>query len=89
MDKLLHRIPEVADLTSLSRSTLYEFIRSGRLEAVKIGASVRIPHDAVVALVEELRVSGSNRYPQTVVGTSEMSNDPTRPLCFPDSLDEG
>ena len=35
-DKLLHRIPEVAEHLSISRSKVYELLKSGELRSVHI-----------------------------------------------------
>ena len=46
--RLLLRPEEVAQALSVGRSTVYELMRAGELRSVKIGASRRIPTDAVV-----------------------------------------
>jgi excisionase family DNA binding protein len=54
--KALYRIPEAMRLLSLSRSVLYELIRSGRLRTVKEGRSRLVPQSAIldyVALLEK------------------------------------
>lgn len=43
-------VGEAARFLSLSRSTLYELMESGRLVYVKLGRARRIPRRAVVAL---------------------------------------
>lgn len=51
----LYRIPDVMRLLSLSRSVIYEQIRSGRLRSVTQGRSRLIPASAIaeyVALLE-------------------------------------
>lgn len=55
MTKLLYKIPEAVEVSSLSRSRLYELMDRGDLEFVKIGRSRRIPVDALESLVERLR----------------------------------
>jgi excisionase family DNA binding protein len=53
--KALYRIPEAMRLLSLSRSVIYNQIRSGRLRSVKEGSSRLIPADAIadyIALLE-------------------------------------
>ena len=52
MDKLLLRIEEGCMATGLGRTKLYEEIAKGRLRVVKIGKSVRIPAEELVAYVE-------------------------------------
>jgi excisionase family DNA binding protein len=54
--KKLYRIPEAMRLLSLSRSVIYNQLRSGRLRSVKEGSTRLIPADAIaeyVALLEE------------------------------------
>ena len=53
--KALYRIPEAMRLLSLSRSVIYNQIRTGRLRSVKEGTARLIPADAItdyVALLE-------------------------------------
>lgn len=46
----LMSVEEAARFLSVSRSTLYELMESGRLVYVKLGRARRIPRRAVVAL---------------------------------------
>jgi excisionase family DNA binding protein len=51
----LYRVSEAMELLSLSRSVIYELIRSGRLRSVQEGRSRRIPGSAIaeyIALLE-------------------------------------
>ncbi|GAA2576811.1 helix-turn-helix domain-containing protein [Actinomadura fulvescens] len=51
----LYRVSEAMELLSLSRSVIYELIRSGRLRSVCEGRSRRIPGSAIaeyIALLE-------------------------------------
>ena len=52
-------IPMVSERTSLSRSTLYREIDSGRLKVVKIGKSVRITEQALTEYIDALEIKGS------------------------------
>lgn len=54
-DKLLYRIPEVAEHLSLSRSKVYELVRSGAIPSVRIDGVRRIRGADVIAYVESLR----------------------------------
>ena len=61
-DKALYRVPEVMILLSLSRTVIYELIRSGRLRTVQQGRVRLIPAAAVaeyVALLEHESSSGA------------------------------
>jgi excisionase family DNA binding protein len=48
----LHSIPEFADLTAYEKSTVHNLIREGKLRAVKLGQSTRIPHGAIVEFLD-------------------------------------
>lgn len=54
--KQLYRVPEAMTVLSLSRSVIYELIRSGRLRSVTQGRARLIPATAIaeyVALLED------------------------------------
>jgi excisionase family DNA binding protein len=54
MDKLLFTPEEAAQRLSVGRSTVYELISAGRLHSVRIGASRRIPAEALAEFVDQL-----------------------------------
>jgi excisionase family DNA binding protein len=54
---LLLTIPQAAAALAVGRTTVYELISEGDLEAVHIGRSVRVPVDALRAFVDQQRVS--------------------------------
>ncbi|MGH8036507.1 MAG: helix-turn-helix transcriptional regulator [Stenotrophomonas sp.] len=43
LDPLLHRIPDACRRLSVSRTTLYELIKSGEIRSVKIGSRSLVP----------------------------------------------
>jgi len=55
MDKLLLTPEETAGVLGICRSKVYELLRAGVIESVRIGASRRIPVAAVEEYVERLR----------------------------------
>ncbi|MFC3997860.1 helix-turn-helix domain-containing protein [Nocardiopsis sediminis] len=55
LNRRLLTVPEVMSALALGRGKVYELIRSGRLESVKIGRDRRIPVDAVEAFITDLR----------------------------------
>ena len=60
--RALYRVPEAMALLSLSRSAIYEQIRSNRLRSVKQGRSRLIPESAIadyVALLERESLKGA------------------------------
>lgn len=54
-DKLLYRIPEVAHFLSISRSKVYELVRSGALPSVKIDGVRRVRGCDVLGFVDALQ----------------------------------
>ena len=50
--KLGYSIREACRASSLSRTTLYEHIKAGRLRSVRCGGRTIIPADALCALIE-------------------------------------
>jgi excisionase family DNA binding protein len=54
MEKVLLTPEEAAQALSIGRSKVYELLRAGALASVRIGASRRIPVDAVRAYVDAL-----------------------------------
>lgn len=61
-DKALYRVPEVMAMLSLSRTVIYELIRSERLRTVRQGRARLIPAAAVaeyVALLERESRTGA------------------------------
>lgn len=51
MDRILWKAIEVAELLGIGRSKVYELIANGTLPSVRIGASVRVPADALRAWI--------------------------------------
>lgn len=57
MAKLLMTPEEAAESLSIGRSKLYELLATGEVESLRIGASRRIPVDALEEFVGRLRQS--------------------------------
>ena len=53
--KQLYRLPEAMEILSLSRSAIYELLRSGRLRSVKEGRARLIPATAIADYVALLQ----------------------------------
>jgi excisionase family DNA binding protein len=51
------RIPVATKLTGISRSRLYELMRSGAIEYLKVGASTLIPVDSLKEFIARCRAS--------------------------------
>jgi len=55
VDQLLLTPEHAAELLAVGRTKLYELLRTGELESVRIGAARRIPAAALTAYVDQLR----------------------------------
>ncbi|MGH8926385.1 MAG: helix-turn-helix domain-containing protein [Acidimicrobiia bacterium] len=55
VEKLLLKPEEAAEVLSIGRSKVYELIGTGELPSVRIGASRRIPAEAIVEFVNRLQ----------------------------------
>lgn len=55
VDRLLLTPEDAAELLAVGRTKIYELLRTGALESVRIGAARRIPAAALTAYVERLR----------------------------------
>ncbi len=60
MEKLLLKPAEVSELAGLGKSKTYELIASGEIPSVRIGRSVRVPADRLVAWIERLQAGESS-----------------------------
>lgn len=54
-EPLAHKVEEGAQQLGLSRAKMFELLKTGQIESIKIGRSRRIPHDALVAYIDGLR----------------------------------
>jgi excisionase family DNA binding protein len=55
LERRLLKVPEVMTVLGLSRWQIYNLIRSGELESVKVGRSRRVPVAALDDFVCQLR----------------------------------
>ncbi|MCP2340578.1 helix-turn-helix domain-containing protein [Actinomadura rupiterrae] len=51
----LMTVPEVMAVLNLGRCKVYDLIRSGALESVKVGRARRVPADAIDMFITHLR----------------------------------
>jgi excisionase family DNA binding protein len=58
VNPVLLTIPQAARMLAVGRTTLYELVRGGELEVVRIGRSARVPVDAVHAFVRRRQEEG-------------------------------
>jgi excisionase family DNA binding protein len=59
LDKLAYTVAEAVRVSNVGRTTLYELIRDGRLEARKLGAKTLIPAASLRALLATLPKVGA------------------------------
>lgn len=52
-DRMLYRVADVAQMLSLSRSKVYELIRSGALRSIRIDGCRRVRGDDLRAFVDD------------------------------------
>ena len=43
-EPLAHKVPKVAQLLDVSRSTVYAGVANGEIPSIRIGDAIRIPH---------------------------------------------
>jgi len=55
MQKLLFSVLDVVEVTDLSRSTVYEYLATGQLASVKVGARRLVPAAALDAFIDYAR----------------------------------
>jgi excisionase family DNA binding protein len=60
LDKRLLTPEEAAQVLSIGRSKVYELMRTGRPESVRIGASRRVPMAAIEDYIDRLRGGASS-----------------------------
>jgi excisionase family DNA binding protein len=53
-DKLLYRIPEVAEALNVSRSKVYELLKAGQIRSVRIDRTRLVRADDLRAYVDSL-----------------------------------
>ena len=47
------KVENLMPILSIGRNTAYELVRSGQIRSIRIGASYRIPKDAVVDFIQK------------------------------------
>lgn len=61
IERLTVRIPEAAQMLSISRAAFYRLLSAGEIEAIKSGASTLVIVASVKAYVERSRVQAKSR----------------------------
>lgn len=72
------RVEVVAEMFDVSKTTIYRAIRSGQLDAVRIGGSVRVPESALVGFVERAAADAHAVY-VVAGGAPEAEDMPAAP----------
>lgn len=57
METIFYTIQEVAEILNLSEQTIRKLIHEGRLKAIRLGRTYRIPYESLTALRSNLYVS--------------------------------
>jgi excisionase family DNA binding protein len=52
MEKLAYSVTEVAELLGISRSSAYEYVRSGDLPSITLGSRIVVPRRALELLLD-------------------------------------
>jgi excisionase family DNA binding protein len=60
-DMKLYTIAEAAELLRISRTSCYRLVYSGELAVHRVGGSLRISHDDLIAYLEFVRVATQKR----------------------------
>jgi excisionase family DNA binding protein len=59
MTKLLYRVSEAGEQCSLGRTKTYELINRGRIRAVKVDGTLRVPRSAIEEFVGALEAKSA------------------------------
>lgn len=57
-ERLFYRVSEVAELLGMSRAQAYVLVAKGELPSIRIRSMIRVPADALDAMVEKANGSG-------------------------------
>ena len=55
LERICVKIPVAVQLTGLSRSRIYELLKKGEIEYIKVGSSTLIPVDSLKRFIEGKR----------------------------------
>jgi len=58
--KRLYNISDVVEMLSLSRSSIYNFFRSGELAFIKIGERRLVEASAIDNFIERMKINGAS-----------------------------
>lgn len=55
MDRLLYRPKEVAELLSISRTRVYDLLKRGEIESIRVCNSIRVPRESLLSWIDQKR----------------------------------
>lgn len=55
MDERQYTVKEISEHFSVSRQAVYDWIKEGKLRAIKLGERVRVPDSALRAFIQEVK----------------------------------
>jgi excisionase family DNA binding protein len=58
LERISVRIPAAVEMTGLSRSRIYELMKNGEIEYVKVGSSTLIPTESLRRFIDSRRAGG-------------------------------
>jgi excisionase family DNA binding protein len=58
--RLLYPVSEAAEQLGIQRTSLYELLKGGQLERVKIGRRTLVTAESLIAYVDRLRVAAAH-----------------------------
>lgn len=59
MNKLEYRVPEAVEVSGIGKTTLYELIKQGKIEAVRVGRRRLVLASSLAAYLEGLRAESA------------------------------
>ena len=67
MQPLAYRVPDAAKMLGIGRSTVFEMIRSGKLDAKKIGAATVVTHDSILRAYQNAELADATKRAQASI----------------------
>jgi excisionase family DNA binding protein len=55
MDERQYTVKEISDHFHVSRQAVYDWIKEGKLRAIKLGERVRVPDSALRAFIQDVK----------------------------------
>lgn len=55
MDEKQYTVKEISDHFHVSRQAVYDWIKEGKLRAIRLGERVRVPESALKSFIQDIR----------------------------------